>query len=160
MRVERVIDTPLCRLRLQAGDEGLLGVYFPDHPKAPAPAPEAPATHAVLDLAEAQLQAWLAGARRDLTVPLAPEGTEFQQRVWAGLQQIPFGETRTYSALTQAIGAPATAVRAVAAANGRNPLSIFIPCHRVIGQDGSLTGYAGGLPIKRWLLAHEGALLL
>jgi methylated-DNA-[protein]-cysteine S-methyltransferase len=92
-------------------------------------------------------------------VSVDPAGTPFQRRVWAALRKIPVGTTIAYSALAQKLGAP-LAVRAVAAANGRNPIGIVIPCHRVIGADGSLVGYGGGLPRKRWLLAHEGALPL
>jgi methylated-DNA-[protein]-cysteine S-methyltransferase len=87
-------------------------------------------------------------------VPLAPQGTPFQHRVWDALVEIPFGVVRSYGQLAQAIGRP-TASRAVGAANGRNPIAIIVPCHRVIGANGELTGYAGGLPIKRWLLEHE-----
>jgi methylated-DNA-[protein]-cysteine S-methyltransferase len=92
-------------------------------------------------------------------VSVDPAGTPFQRRVWAALRKIPVGTTIAYSALAQMLGAP-LAVRAVAAANGRNPIGIVIPCHRVIGADGSLVGYGGGLPRKRWLLGHEGALPL
>ena len=87
-------------------------------------------------------------------MPLAPKGTAFQQSVWSALRAIPHGETRSYAAIAQAIARP-TATRAVGAANGRNPISIIIPCHRVIGASGALTGFAGGLAAKRWLLAHE-----
>ncbi|HEV2546451.1 MAG TPA: methylated-DNA--[protein]-cysteine S-methyltransferase [Stellaceae bacterium] len=89
-------------------------------------------------------------------IPVAAEGTPFQQKVWAALRRIPVGETLSYSALAKKIGHPA-AIRAVGLANGANPISVVVPCHRVIGADGTLTGYGGGLPRKRWLLAHEGA---
>lgn len=89
-------------------------------------------------------------------IPVAAEGTSFQQKVWAALRRIPVGETLSYSALAKKIGHPA-AIRAVGLANGANPISVVVPCHRVIGADGTLTGYGGGLPRKRWLLAHEGA---
>lgn len=103
----------------------------------------------------AQFEAYFAGHLQRFTLPLAPRGTAFQQAVWQALCDIPYGETRSYSDIARAIGKP-NAVRAVGAANGRNPLSIIIPCHRVIGQNGSLTGYAGGLPIKQALLTLEG----
>jgi methylated-DNA-[protein]-cysteine S-methyltransferase len=101
-----------------------------------------------------QLDAYFAGVREIFDLPLAPRGTPFQHAVWRALAQIPFGETRSYSDIAKAVGR-ASAVRAVAAANARNPLSIIVPCHRVIGKDGTLSGYAGGIETKRWLLAHE-----
>ncbi|MCA9677318.1 MAG: methylated-DNA--[protein]-cysteine S-methyltransferase, partial [Myxococcales bacterium] len=102
----------------------------------------------------AQLAAYLDGARRAFDVPLAPAGTPFQLAVWDALLAIPYGATESYGALARRLGRP-HAARAVGAANGQNPISIIVPCHRVIGADGSLTGYGGGLPAKRWLLAHE-----
>lgn len=102
-----------------------------------------------------QLGEYFAGARRAFTLPLAPAGTEFERRVWRELGAIPYGETRSYAEIAQAIGRPA-ACRAVGRANGRNPIAIVIPCHRVIGSDGSLTGYGGGLDLKRFLLDLEG----
>lgn len=102
-----------------------------------------------------QLEEYFAGRRRVFDLPLAPQGTPFQQRVWTALQAIPFGASASYSDIAIAINNP-NAVRAVGLANGRNPIPIVIPCHRVIGKDRSLTGYGGGLPIKRQLLALEG----
>ena len=113
----------------------------------------------LLDAAEAQLREYFAGARRTFDLPLAPHGTAFQQRVWAALRAIPYGETCTYGELAAAIGSP-NASRAVGMANHRNPIPIIIPCHRVIGANGTLTGYAGGLEIKRKLLALEGITIL
>ncbi|MDH1899273.1 methylated-DNA--[protein]-cysteine S-methyltransferase [Aeromonas caviae] len=104
----------------------------------------------------AEFRDYFAGRLQRFTLPLAPRGTAFQQAVWQALCDIPYGETRSYGDIARAIGKP-NAVRAVGAANGRNPLSIIIPCHRVIGQNGSLTGYAGGLPIKQALLTLERA---
>lgn len=104
----------------------------------------------------AEFRDYFAGRLQRFTLPLAPRGTTFQQAVWQALCDIPYGETRSYGDIARAIGKP-SAVRAVGAANGRNPLSIIIPCHRVIGQNGSLTGYAGGLPIKQALLTLERA---
>jgi len=102
-----------------------------------------------------QLAEYFAGTRRAFALPLAPAGTEFERRVWQALGAIPYGETRSYAEVAQAIGRPA-ACRAVGRANGRNPIAIVIPCHRVIGSDGSLTGYGGGLDLKRFLLDLEG----
>jgi methylated-DNA-[protein]-cysteine S-methyltransferase len=102
-----------------------------------------------------QLSEWLAGERDRFDLTLAPRGTPFQLRVWRALEAIPFGRTTTYGALARAIGAGASASRAVGAANANNPLPIVVPCHRVIGARGALVGYAGGLPRKRWLLEHE-----
>jgi len=102
----------------------------------------------------AQLEEYFAGARRDFDVPLAPAGTSFQLDAWAALRAIPYGETRSYAAQAAALGRP-RAIRAVGSANGRNPIAIVVPCHRVVGSSGSLTGYGGGVERKRWLLAHE-----
>ena len=102
----------------------------------------------------AQFTAYFAGKLQQFDLPMAAKGTPFQQTVWHALCDIPYGETVSYLEIAQAIGNP-KAVRAVGAANGRNPLSIIVPCHRVIGRSGDLTGYAGGIPIKRWLLAQE-----
>ena len=116
------------------------------------------ATTPVLRAALAQLREYFAGKRRAFDVPVDPDGTEFQRRVWAAMAAIPFGETRSYGSIAAELGAPDKA-RAVGAAAGANPIPIIIPCHRVIGTDGSLTGYGGGLRMKVWLLRHEGALL-
>jgi methylated-DNA-[protein]-cysteine S-methyltransferase len=105
-----------------------------------------------------QLQEYFQGQRQSFTLPLAPPGTPFQQRVWRELQHIPFGTTLTYRAFAQRLGMP-QAARAVGQANGRNPLAIVIPCHRLIGSDGQLRGYAGGLDRKRYLIQHEGVML-
>lgn len=103
-----------------------------------------------------QLAEYLAGERRAFDLPLAPRGTDFERRVWEALLAIPYGETRSYLEIAAAIGRPA-ACRAVGRANGRNPIAVVIPCHRVIGSDGSLTGYGGGLPLKRFLLDLENS---
>jgi methylated-DNA-[protein]-cysteine S-methyltransferase len=101
-----------------------------------------------------QIEEYCAGTRRDFELPLAPQGTSFQQEVWNALVKIPFGTTTSYGALAAKLGRP-NAARAVGLANGSNPIGLIVPCHRVIGVDGSLTGYGGGLPLKRALLAHE-----
>ena len=156
--VQRILPSPLGPLRLVASDVGMVGIYLPTQEGQGAPAPELSGAHPILDLAQAELEAYFAGSQGGFTVPTAPKGTDFQRTVWRALQGIPLGETTTYGALAVGLGKPG-AMRAVGAANGRNPLSIIVPCHRVIGADGSLTGYAGGLPAKRWLLAHEAGML-
>ena len=107
-----------------------------------------------MEEAARQLQEYFAGCRREFSLPLAPRGTEFQRQVWHALEGIPYGETRTYGEIARAIGKP-KACRAVGMANHRNPLSILVPCHRVVGADGSLTGYGGGLEAKQFLLELE-----
>jgi methylated-DNA-[protein]-cysteine S-methyltransferase len=147
------LDSPLGPLGLAASDDGLVAVDLP----AGAPARREGAArpdHPVHAAAAAQLRAYFAGERVAFDLPLAARGTPFQELVWAGLRAVPYGETRSYGALAAAIGRPGAA-RAVGAANGRNPLGIVVPCHRVIGGSGDLVGYGGGLPAKRWLLAHE-----
>ncbi|CAN5816502.1 hypothetical protein BH11MYX2_BH11MYX2_03350 [soil metagenome] len=124
-------------------------------PEAKYLRPSAPlGNSAVLDRAAKQLAEYFASKRSTFDLPLAPDGTDFQRKVWRALETIPFGETWSYGELAKRIGNP-TASRAVGAANGQNPLWIIVPCHRVIGADGSLTGYAGGMTAKKWLLAHE-----
>jgi methylated-DNA-[protein]-cysteine S-methyltransferase len=112
-------------------------------------------THTILSQATAELSAYFSGKKVDFRTPLAPAGTAFQQQVWAALIAIPYGQTISYLQLAQRLGDEKT-IRAAASANGKNPIAILIPCHRVIGSDGSLTGYAGGLHRKVWLLALEG----
>jgi methylated-DNA-[protein]-cysteine S-methyltransferase len=146
--------SPLGVLRLLASEDGLVGVYWPGHKPAPKLACAERHSTPVLAQTAKQLDAYFAGVREIFDLPLAPRGTPFQHAVWRALAQIPFGETRSYSDIAKAVGR-ASAVRAVAAANARNPLSIIVPCHRVIGKDGTLSGYAGGIETKRWLLAHE-----
>jgi methylated-DNA-[protein]-cysteine S-methyltransferase len=150
---ERFIASPVGTLQLVAGDEALLGVHFTPK-RAPAPRPERAASDDLLNLAERELNEYFAGRRTRFSMPLAPRGTDFQRSVWRALEAIPFGETRSYADIAAAVGRP-RAVRAVGAANGLNPIAIVIPCHRVIGADGTLTGYGGGLDNKRWLLTHE-----
>ncbi len=123
-------------------------------PLAEVRPPEPGAEAALLGVVEEQLAAYFARKLRAFDIPLAPVGTEFQRAAWTALRRIPYGETRTYAEQAAAIGRP-RAVRAIGAANGKNPLSIIVPCHRVIGSDGTLTGFAGGLEAKRFLLALE-----
>lgn len=141
------------------GDDGHLRAHAARHAAVLGDGADGAGAAARVGLARAceLFAAYLAGEIRDFDLPLRPLGTEFQQKAWEVLRRIPFGTTWSYGAQTAALGAPRGAARAVGAANGKNPLAIVIPCHRVVGGDGSLTGYAGGLAVKRWLLAHEGA---
>jgi len=150
---EATLDTPVGQLRLLADDEHLTHALWPTH-SGTLPAARPGGDHPILVEAIAQLNEYFSGKRRDFDLPIEPKGTTFQRQVWAALQAIPWGETWSYGDLAAAIERP-RAVRAVGAANGRNPLSIIVPCHRVLGRDGALTGYAGGLLAKRWLLQHE-----
>ena len=146
-------ESPIGELRLAASAEALVGVYLDDH-SGWAAATSQGRGHPVLEEARSQLRDWFAGRRTVFELPLEPRGTPFQLTVWRALTEIPYGKTISYHQLAAAVGRP-TAARAVGAANARNPLAIVVPCHRVIGASGALTGYAGGLPRKRWLLEHE-----
>jgi methylated-DNA-[protein]-cysteine S-methyltransferase len=152
MLLMKRMRSPIGELRLCARGGELVGLFVTDDARL-APAVEGSAP--VLAAAAAQLDEYFAGARRAFELPLAAEGTEFQRLVWRALAAIPFGVTSSYGEIARAIGRP-SASRAVGAANGRNPISIIVPCHRVIGTSGALTGYAGGMAAKQWLLAHEG----
>ena len=148
--------SPVGRLKLIAGGEGLVAILWEaDDPLrvrlgAMAEQPD----HAVLAETSRQLGDYFAGRRHSFTVKLDFRGTDFQRQVWAALLAIPFGETRSYGQIARALGRP-NASRAVGAANGRNPISIIAPCHRVVGSTGALTGFAGGFPAKAFLLEHE-----
>lgn len=154
---QTLIDSPVGPMLLSADDAGLHEIRFCD-PDAPPPTVTANGGggEAVLAETERQLRAYFAGESESFDLPLAPAGTPFQLAVWRALRDIPFGRTESYGELARRIGRP-RAVRAVGAANGANPLPIVVPCHRVIGADGSLTGYGGGLDVKRALLELEGA---
>jgi methylated-DNA-[protein]-cysteine S-methyltransferase len=141
------------RLRFTASPSGLRSIDFD---LARPPQGMEAADNALLCDAARQLGAYFAGCLREFRIPLDPQGTEFQRRVWRELERIPYGEIRSYSQVAGAIGAP-QAVRAVGAANGANPIPIVVPCHRVIGSSGKLVGYGGGLTLKRRLLTLEGA---
>jgi methylated-DNA-[protein]-cysteine S-methyltransferase len=156
--VSSTMPSPVGRLTLVASDTGLAAVLWEnDDPKrVPLPVTGEDPRHPVLRQAERQLKEYFAGTRTAFDLPLDFHGTDFQKRVWTALLAIPFGETRSYGEIARALGKP-SAMRAVGAANGRNPISIIAPCHRVIGANGTLTGYGGGIERKRWLLAHEGA---
>jgi methylated-DNA-[protein]-cysteine S-methyltransferase len=152
------VDSPVGRLFVAASDAGLHAIEFPDnrHPVRRDHDWRA-GDHALLCAARRQLHEYFDGRRRAFELPLAPRGTEFQRSVWQALARIPYGETVSYAQLATRVGRP-SATRAVGAANGRNPLPIVLPCHRVIGANGALTGFGGGLPTKQFLLKLEGAL--
>ena len=156
--VHKRIASPVGCLTLVATDDGLAAILWenerPGRVRLQLDAEDN--AHPVLVEAERQLEEYFAGRRKRFTLKLDVAGTAFQRKVWNALMTIPFGETRSYSEIATEIGNPAAA-RAVGTANGRNPLSIVAPCHRVIGSKGALTGFAGGLDVKSRLLAHEGA---
>ena len=156
MLSECTMASPVGELTLVASEQGLRAILWAEERAGRVTLPErrGDPAHEVLAEAVRQLAEYFAGERRAFDLPLDPVGTDFQRAVWTGLNAIPYGETRSYAALAAAIGRPG-ASRAVGAANGRNPLSIVTPCHRVIGANGTLTGFAGGLAVKQWLLAHE-----
>ena len=156
--VTRVMASPVGALTLAATGRGLAAILWEadDPRRVPLTLAGADPDHPVLREAERQLDSYFAGALRCFDLPLDAHGTEFQKRVWAQLLRIPYGETRSYGALARSLG-DANLMRAVGAANGRNPLSIVAPCHRVVGAAGQLTGFAGGLAAKRFLLGLEGA---
>jgi methylated-DNA-[protein]-cysteine S-methyltransferase len=151
------IDSPVGTLRLVASDAGLAAILWPndDPARVPLGAVVANAAHPVLLEAERQLTEYFERRRRVFDLKLDFSGTEFQRQVWTALLTIPYGETRSYAQIARQIGRP-DAVRAVGAANGKNPISIVAPCHRVIGSSGQLTGFAGGLETKAFLLGLEG----
>ncbi len=156
MKEHFLMESSLGTLVLVNADGVLSGIYMPEHKHGPKSEALGTRVRSGFEQAVSELREYFDQKRTAFTFPLAPEGTDFQQRVWKQLRNIPYGETRTYAQLADAIGNRA-AIRAVGLANGRNPLSIVVPCHRVIGSDGSLTGYAGGLDRKRFLLELEGA---
>ena len=147
------MHSPVGTILIARNADGITAIEFESELRPPPPAEWERSTHALADAVE-QLREYFAGARTRFDLPLAPSGTPFQRSVWDALIEIPFGETRAYLEIARRIGRP-DASRAVGAANGRNPIAIVIPCHRVIGTSGSLTGYAGGLAIKRALLDLE-----
>jgi len=156
-RTHVIVDSPIGPLTVVAEDGAITALYMDAQRHAPgAEAFGLPgdAGDEPFATATAQLAAYFAGQLTEFDLPLAPAGTEFQRRVWDGLRAIPYGQTVSYGELARRVGSPA-ASRAVGLANGRNPIAIVVPCHRVIGSDGSLTGYGGGLDRKRFLLALE-----
>lgn len=150
-----VVTSPVGDLTIVGGDRGLRAVLWPtDSPRRVPLDDLVDGHHPVIDEVARQLDEYFDGTRRDFDLPLDLVGTEFQVAVWRSLAEIPYGETRSYAQQAQRLGRP-TATRAVGAANGRNPVSVVLPCHRVVGANGSLTGYAGGVVAKQWLLDHE-----
>ena len=147
----QLMSSPIGQLRLVADNRGLTAIEFAGRHGSQGRRARNP----VLDETQKQLAEYFAGQRRLFTITLAADGTDFQRQVWAALGDIPWGECRSYRDIAQQLGKP-RAMRAVGAANGKNPIPIIVPCHRVIGSDGSLTGYAGGLEAKQLLLALEG----
>ncbi|RDY59932.1 methylated-DNA--[protein]-cysteine S-methyltransferase [Flagellimonas nanhaiensis] len=142
------LQTPIGFAELQGDENGLCSISVLEENKPLGIIPE------VLEDAVYQLKEYFEGSRKQFNLKLNPKGTDFQKRVWVELQKIPYGKTVSYLELSKRLGDP-KAIRAVAAANGRNPLWIVVPCHRVIGSNGDLVGYAGGLHRKKWLLEHE-----
>jgi methylated-DNA-[protein]-cysteine S-methyltransferase len=152
--VHGIVPSPIGDLTV-VGEGGVLsGVYFPGHVRRPDQESFGPRDDTAFAVVAGQLAEYFAGARTVFDLPLAPRGNAFQRKVWAQLLLIPYGQTRSYGQLAVALGDPGLA-RAVGAANGQNPISIIVPCHRVVGSDGKLTGYAGGLERKAYLLELE-----
>ncbi len=149
MKHTAVIDSPVGKMKLVADAVGLTSIQFLDSEEILSE--EIPNA---LEEVVKQLEEYFDGKRRDFNLRLSPQGTDFQKRVWRELEKIPFGKTVSYKHIATRLGDPKV-IRAAASANGKNPTPIIIPCHRVIGSDGSLTGYAGGLYRKKWLLEHE-----
>ncbi|MBS1700077.1 MAG: methylated-DNA--[protein]-cysteine S-methyltransferase [Armatimonadetes bacterium] len=153
--VHAEIDSPIGPIHLFANEKGLTGLYMNTHRDALPPAAMLSADQNLfLSSAAKELGEYFEGKRKDFSVTLDPHGTQFQMRVWTELLNIPFGQTISYGELAKRLGDPLL-TRAVGTANGQNPISIIIPCHRVIGANGHLTGYGGGIEKKRWLLDHE-----
>lgn len=156
MRTHAVVDSPLGPLTLVAEGDALAGLYMTDQRHRPAI--DGPRDDTALPELQEQLEAYWCRELKEFDVPLALAGSPFQQQVWAGLRTIPYGETWSYGELAAALGRPG-ASRAVGLANGRNPVGVVVPCHRVVGSTGSLTGYGGGLARKQWLLDLEAGRL-
>ena len=154
-----VIDTPIGPLLLVADDDGLIEVHFEKALSLERGRREVAGEGPIIRKTKRQLNEYFAGKRKTFDLPLSLKGTPFQIECWNALQQIPYGATSTYGEIARTIGRPA-AVRAVGAANGANPIPIIVPCHRVIGSNGSLTGFGGGIDVKRWLLDFERNLRL
>lgn len=148
-----VVDSPVGPIEILGDDDALTAVMFASQPRLPqaggAPGP-------VVERAAAQLEEYFAGTRTEFDLPLAPAGTRFRQAVWQRIAEIPHGTAVTYSRLGADLGYPATASRAIGTAVGANPITIIVPCHRVLGADGRITGYSGGIPTKQFLLDLEG----
>ena len=161
MRAWTVVESPVDALLLTTDGDALTSVWFSPHKGVERREPDdrRDDDHPVLVAAREQLTEYFAGARKAFDLPLGPRGTAFQLSVWMRLREIPYGETRSYGQIASELGLPPGGSRAVGLANGANPLSIVVPCHRVVGADGSLTGFGGGLDRKRFLLDLEADLL-
>lgn len=155
MIVNRHMQTPLGPMRITGDGHMVTGLHFWDQKRAPL---EAPVDQEAFAEAVQQIDEWFAGTRQSFDLALAPAGSEFQLKVWEALGQVPFGQTVSYAEVARAVGRPGAA-RACGHAIGRNPVAIVVPCHRVIGTGGALTGYAAGLHRKRWMLEHERSCL-
>ncbi|MEU9312071.1 methylated-DNA--[protein]-cysteine S-methyltransferase [Streptomyces sp. NPDC048256] len=155
MKQHTIVDSPYGPLTLVADDGVLCGLYMTEQRHRPPEENFGPRDDTLFGDAQEQLKAYFTGELKEFSLELRLHGTPFQRSVWDGLRKIPYGETRTYGELAEALGNP-TASRAVGLANGRNPIGIIVPCHRVIGAGGGLTGYGGGLDRKRRLLDFEG----
>ena len=156
------MTTPIGRLDIVAHDDAIVAIWFEvdgDGRRLDDAIPVERGEHPVLDLAVEQLEEYFAGSRSEFDLPLDPRGTAFQQQAWHALRRIPYGETISYGEQARMLG-DKNKSRAVGAANGRNPIPIVVPCHRVVGSNGHLTGFAGGLDTKAWLLDHERANVL
>jgi methylated-DNA-[protein]-cysteine S-methyltransferase len=153
--MKQYYNSPIGWLSISTSDDFLTSIHFLDE----EPELGSSDSNAIIQQTITELSEYFEGNRTQFSIPLKPEGSEFQQTVWAQLQQIPYGQTTTYGTLAEKLGNP-NKVRAVGKANGQNPIPIIIPCHRVIGADNRLVGYAGGIARKKFLLKHEGALLL
>ena len=154
MNVYTQFDSSIGMITVNGNDEGLLGVWYESHARTLSDFGVQADDHPILKLTVSQLKEYFNGERRDFSIPLAANGTEFQNKVWQALTTIPYGETWCYKDLAIAVGNP-KASQAVGGANSKNPISFIVPCHRVIGKNGSLTGYAGGVDIKQALLELE-----
>ncbi len=154
---QRTMDSPVGVLTIVAENDGIVAIRFEsesEHMSSQSPMEVGAGEHAILDNAVRQLEEYFGGARTEFDLPLVPRGTPFQQQAWQVLRTIPYGETITYGEQARRLGDPNKS-RAVGSANGRNPIPIVVPCHRVVGANGHLTGYAGGIEVKAWLLDHE-----
>ena len=153
IKYEDYVDTPIGILMLSFNEKfDLVSAIFPEE-EITLPVANGFGTEEIQQIKK-QFEEYFNGTRKSFNIKLSPEGTEFQKKVWSELLNIPYGKTVTYQQMANTLGDPKV-IRAAASANGKNPISIVIPCHRVIGSDGSLTGYAGGLHRKKWLLEHE-----
>jgi len=152
-----VMDSPMGELTIVVSDAGLRAILWPSERAGRVTFAEAVESgqHPIIEQTIEQLGEYLAGERETFDLPLDLVGTDFQKDVWAGLEKIPFGQTQSYGELADQLDKPGAA-RAVGSATGRNPISIVVPCHRLVGSSGKLTGFAGGIDTKQWLLTHEG----